>query len=88
MPPTRPLAIGGPFFSCTDTHTFNGETYHRALEAEIITQDGSSIFFSGSTNTSQVAAEIFGHELGHTLGLGHSCGDVVTSRCSASAGTS
>src|SRR4029079_4542547 len=43
--------------------------YHEAAEADIVTNDGTACFFQSSP---RVAEEIFAHELGHTLRLGHS----------------
>lgn len=72
------LAIGGPWIgdgptsSPFQTGFFNGEQFHRILEADIVTNRGTGCFFNGSVNRVAAAAELFGHELGHALGLGHS----------------
>lgn len=62
------IAMGGPFYY-TSTRGYRGQSYHEAVEADIVTNDGTSCFFQ---NNPSAAQEIFAHELGHTLGLGHS----------------
>lgn len=64
------LAIGGAIFNSSTT-TFAGVPYHRIIEAFIITQDGAACVFNGHGGADGI--EILTHEVGHTLGLNHSC---------------
>ncbi len=61
------------------TRLFNGQNYGVITEGDIVVQDGISCLFSGRRNAN--AAELLAHELGHVLGLAHSCGDGLLGIC-------
>jgi Matrixin/Fibronectin type III domain len=65
------LAQGGPCYF-TSLSTYQGVQYHPEVDAFIVTNDGLSCFFTGRPSPVRAAEELFAHELGHTLGLGHS----------------
>ncbi|HEX5718346.1 MAG TPA: fibronectin type III domain-containing protein [Thermoanaerobaculia bacterium] len=64
------LAIGGTWINVSTTPA--------TIEAgDIVINDNAICWFTNSERMKQ----IYGHELGHTLGLGHSCGDDVSGPC-------
>jgi hypothetical protein len=62
------IAVGGPYFF-NSTRGYRGKRYHEAGEADIVTNDGTECLFRDNPVG---ASEVFAHELGHTLGIGHS----------------
>ncbi|HEX6199600.1 MAG TPA: hypothetical protein VF150_04990, partial [Thermoanaerobaculia bacterium] len=78
------LAIGGPWTDPDRRGTFRGEEYLRAVGADIIMNDGVECQEIFNRCYAELIAVIYTHELGHTLGLGHSCGDSRSPSCAES----
>lgn len=65
------VAMGG---ICADgVGQFQGKEYWRITEGDVVTQDGAACAYGQAGG--KVGQFVFGHETGHTLGIGHSCGD-------------
>jgi hypothetical protein len=83
--------LGGPYncatggmlaytvFRTSGSGQFNGQTFQRITEADTVVRQGTACFLTGHLDAD--AAEVFGHELGHALGLAHPCGDAGESPC-------
>jgi hypothetical protein len=63
------LAIGGVKRSTSSRSFANGSAYS-IVEADVVINDGAGCFFE--RNGGRDGEEVLGHELGHTLGFGHS----------------
>ncbi len=68
------LAVGGTWFNDNTSPAVIGE-------GDIVVNDGAGCWFT----TGKRAEQVYGHELGHTLGFGHSCGDGNSGECDSAA---
>jgi hypothetical protein len=66
------LAIAGIWSQGATLASFNGKTYWRAPEADFIVNNNLECLFPLVANRSRWVERLFGHELGHTLGIDHS----------------
>jgi len=69
---TGVLGVGGVCWDSSVAETFNGATFYRVTEGDVMINNGfGDCPFWNDTNV----AELLTHEVGHTLGLGHSSND-------------
>jgi hypothetical protein len=75
------LAIGGYSRGLT-THNYKNSAHFTILEGDMVTQNGADTFFLLFSGTA--GAQVMAHEMGHVVGLGHSCGDSDSPACNTS----
>ena len=86
------IAISYGFFYCGETsvpHPIPGNRSVEALElieSNIATQDGFGEWLALSPDPRENHEEIMAHELGHAIGIGHSCGDAGSGTCDSVTG--
>ena len=73
------LAIGGPWFG-SSTFPFKERVVHKAAGADVVYNNGVECIAQNATALKDFE-EVLGHELGHTLGIAHSCGDGSSGDC-------
>ncbi|MEL7060685.1 MAG: hypothetical protein AAGN46_11720 [Acidobacteriota bacterium] len=62
------IAVTAPWVSC-EPRAHALQAFHPIVEADIVLQDGVGILFALSETPERLAEQIFGHQLGHALGL-------------------
>lgn len=72
------LGAGGSS-ATSQQHTYNGTQWYGLRRGTLITQPSAGCFFDDDEGRSGI--EFFVHEVGHTLGFAHSCGNDVPTAC-------
>ena len=74
------LARGG-FYITGVNHTYKGSAHRTILEGNMVTQNNADCALTQQSGA--FGAAVLAHELGHAVGLGHSCGDAASGACTA-----
>ena len=69
------LGIGGAFLG-TPLHIHKGQSFFTVLETFLVMNDGVECRFDDAGGPA-LAAEVYGHEIGHSLQVDHSCGEFM-----------
>lgn len=77
------LGIGGSSATTSQSTTLGGLSWAKRVRGFVVIQDGAGCAMDGGSGEN--GAELLGHELGHVLALGHSCGDSTSGSCDTTA---
>jgi hypothetical protein len=74
------LAMGG-YWSDGEIGNFRGIDFVKITQGDVVIQNGIACWFNGASSPRNTLNALLAHELGHTLGMLHSCGDDASGPC-------